>query len=51
VSAYGLSDEIARPIKSWGGSYWKDVPSLNLNTDAKAQRFVSFSSNFKPVER
>ena len=51
VSAYGLSDEIARPIKSWGGSYWKDVTSLNLNTDAKAQRFVSFSSNFKPVER
>ena len=51
VSAYGLSDQIARPIKSWGGSYWKDVPSLNLNTDAKARRFVSFSSNFKPVDR
>jgi hypothetical protein len=27
------------------------MPSLNLNTDAKARRFVSFSSNFKPVDR
>ncbi len=51
VSAYGLSDEVARPVKSWGGRYWKDMPSLNLNTDAKARRFVSFSSNFKPVGR
>jgi hypothetical protein len=47
VSAYGMSDEVARPVKSWGGQYWKDVRSLNLNTDAKAQRFVNFSSNFK----
>lgn len=51
VSAYGLSDEVARPVKSWGGQYWKDVPSLNLNTDEKSRRFVNFSSNFKPVER
>lgn len=51
VSAYGLSDEVMRPVKSWGGQYWKDMPSLNLNTDAKSQRFVNFSSNFKPISR
>ncbi len=51
VSAYGLSDDVVRPVKSWGGQYWKDMPSLNLNTDAKSQRFVNFSSNFKPVGR
>ncbi len=49
VSAYGLSDEITRPVYSHSGR--QDMPSLNLNTDAKAQRFVNFSSNFKPVER
>jgi serine/threonine-protein kinase len=49
--AYGLNDSVSRPVRSWGGNYWKHMPSLNLNTDAKARRFVSFSSNFKPVER
>ncbi len=49
VSAYGLSDEITRPVHSPSGR--QDMPSLNLNTDAKAQRFVNFSTNFKPVER
>lgn len=51
VSAYGLSDDVVRPVKGWGGQYWKDMPSLNLNTDTKARRFVNFSSNFKPVGR
>jgi serine/threonine-protein kinase len=49
--AYGLNDSVSRPVRSWGGNYWKHMPSLNLNTDAKARQFVSFSSNFKPVEQ
>jgi len=51
ASAYGLSDDIVRPVKGYGGSHLDYMPSLNLNTDAKAQQFVSFSSNFKPVGR
>ena len=51
VSAYGLNDSLTRPIRGYGGNYIGNMPSLNLNTDAKAQQFVNFSSNFKPVER
>ncbi|HBE20499.1 MAG TPA: hypothetical protein DEG17_08595 [Cyanobacteria bacterium UBA11149] len=50
VSAYGLNENVVRPAKTYSGDIVY-MPSLNLNTDAKARRFVSFSSNFKPVER
>ncbi len=49
--AYGLNESVSRPVKGYLGEYWKRMPSLNLNTDAKARRFVNFSSNFKPAER
>jgi hypothetical protein len=51
VTAYDLSTEVVRPVKGYGGVHLDYMPSLNLNTDAKSQRFVNFSSNFKPVER
>ena len=51
VSAYGLNESVTRPIKNIATEYVENMPSLNLNTDAKARRFVSFSSNFKPVKR
>ena len=50
VSAYGLNEDVVRPVRAYAGAI-EYMPSLNLNTDAKARRFVSFSSNFKPVER
>jgi len=49
--AYGLNEGASRPVRGYLGDYWKHMPSLNLDTDAKAQRFVNFSSNFKPVDR
>ncbi len=49
VTAYGLNEDVVRPARSYGDIVY--MPSLNLNTDAKARRFVNFSSNFKPVER
>jgi len=49
--AYGLSDSLSRPVRGYMGDYWRNMASLNLNTDAKAQRFVDFSSNFKPIAR
>jgi serine/threonine-protein kinase len=49
--AYGLNEGASRPVRGYLGDYWKDMPSLNLDTDAKGQRFVNFSSNFKPVDR
>jgi hypothetical protein len=51
VTAYGLgvNENAMRPAKSYLDIVY--MPSLNLNTDAKARRFVSFSSNFKPVDR
>ena len=51
VSAYGLNDNVVRPVRVFSRKNLEYMPSLNLDTDAKAQRFVSFSSNFKPVER
>jgi hypothetical protein len=51
VSAYGLNESVTRPVKNIAAEYVENMPSLNLNTDAKARRFVSFSSNFKPVKR
>lgn len=51
VSAYGLNESVTRPIRGYGGNYLENMPSLNLNTDAKAQQFMNFSSNFKPVAR
>jgi serine/threonine-protein kinase len=50
VSAYGLNEDVVRPIRGYAGAI-EYIPSLNLDTDAKARRFVSFSSNFKPVGR
>lgn len=50
VSAYGLNQDVVRPIRGYAGAI-EYMPSLNLDTDAKARRFVSFSSNFKPVSR
>ena len=50
VTAYGLNEDVVRPARGYAGAI-EYMPSLNLNTDAKARRFVSFSSNFKPVER
>ena len=50
VSAYGLNEDVVRPIRGYAGAI-EYIPSLNLDTDAKARRFVSFSSNFKPVSR
>ena len=50
VSAYGLNEDVVRPIRGYAGAI-EYMPSLNLDTDAKARRFVSFSSNFKPVGR
>ncbi len=49
--AYGLNEGVSRPVRGYLGDYWKHMPSLNLDTDAKARRFVNFSSNFKAVER
>lgn len=51
VTAYGLNEDVVRPSRAFPGSETYYMPSLNLNTDAKARRFVNFSSNFKPVER
>ena len=50
VTAYGLNEDVVRPARAYAGAI-QYMPSLNLNTDAKARRFVSFSSNFKPVGR
>ncbi len=50
VSAYGLNEDVVRPIRGYAGAI-EYMPSLNLDTDAKARRFVNFSSNFKPVRR
>jgi serine/threonine-protein kinase len=50
VTAYGLNEDVVRPVRGYAGAI-EYMPSLNLNTDAKARRFVSFSSNFKPVGR
>ncbi len=49
--AYGLKEGVSRSVRGYLGDYWKHMPSLNLDTDAKARRFVNFSSNFKPVEQ
>ncbi len=51
VAAYGLSEDVVRPSRRAPGIETYYMPSLNLNTDAKARRFVSFSSSFKPVNR
>ena len=51
VAAYGLNEDVVRPSRRAPGIETYYLPSLNLNTDAKAQRFVNFSSNFKPVAR
>jgi serine/threonine-protein kinase len=51
VAAYGLNEDVVRPSRNPPGIETYYMPSLNLNTDAKARRFVSFSSNFKPVNR
>ena len=51
VAAYGLNEDVVRPSRGFPGVTIEYMPSLNLNTDAKARRFVSFSSNFKPVDR
>ncbi len=51
VTAYGLNEDVVRPSRNPPGIKTYYMPSLNLDTDAKAQRFVNFSSNFKPVER
>lgn len=52
VTAYGLgvNENAMRPVKNYYGDFVY-MPSLNLNTDAKVRRFVSFSSHFKPFER
>jgi serine/threonine-protein kinase len=51
VAAYGLNEDVVRPSRNPPGIETYYMPSLNLNTDAKARRFVDFSSNFKPVGR
>lgn len=51
VAAYGLNEDVVRPSRRAPGIVTYYLPSLNLNTDAKARRFVNFSSNFKPVGR
>jgi hypothetical protein len=51
VAAYGLNEDVVRPSRNPPGIETYYMPSLNLNTDAKARRFVNFSSNFKPVQR
>jgi hypothetical protein len=51
VAAYGLNEDVVRPSRRAPGIETYYMPSLNLNTDAKARRFVSFSNNFKPLER
>lgn len=50
VAAYGLNEDVVRLVRGYAGAI-EYMPSLNLNTDAKARRFVDFSSNFKPVEQ
>lgn len=51
VTAYGLSEDVVRPSRGAPGIETYYMPSLNLNTDAKARQFVNFSINFKPVEQ
>jgi hypothetical protein len=51
VAAYGLNEDVVRPSRNPPGIETHYMPSLNLNTDDKARRFVNFSSNFKPVEK
>ena len=51
VAAYGLNEDVVRPSRGFPGVTIEYMPSLNLNTDAKARRFVSFSNNFKPINR
>lgn len=51
VAAYGLNEDVVRPSRNHPGIETHYMPSLNLNTDAKARRFVNFLSNFKPVDR
>lgn len=49
VSAYGLNDNVVRPVRVYNRRSLDYIPSLNIDTDAKSRRFVSFSNNFKPV--
>jgi serine/threonine-protein kinase len=50
VSAYGLNNEIKRPVyEGYTGRLFDYYPSLNLDTENKVQRFINFASNFKPI--
>lgn len=50
VSAYGLNNEVKRPIyEEYTGRLFDYYPSLNLDTDNKVQRFINFTTNFKPL--
>jgi len=50
VSAYGLNNEIKRPVyEGYTGKFFDYYRTLNLNTDEKVQRFINFATNFKPV--
>ena len=51
VSAYGLNNNVLRPVRLEPGRDTSYMPTLNFNTDAKSRQFIKFSSNFKPVDR